>query len=78
VEDIMLPLKRSVAVVGLGMAFLTVGAGAGHVAVAAPAAHPTVVTECNADPGYDSSQDPKPCHYQHPLPDTHWWRHHHY
>jgi len=80
----MLPLKRSVAAAGFGLAFLVVSAGAGHAVVAAPASHSAPVTQCNADPGFDSSRDPVHCHYTHPLPndpnapDTHWWKHPHY
>lgn len=74
----MLPIKCTLGATGLGLTFLMVSAGAGHAAVAAPTSAPTRVIECNADPGIDPSNDPKHCSYQHPLPDTHWWKHKHY
>jgi hypothetical protein len=77
-RTVMLPIKRALTATGLGLTFLMVSAGAGHATVTAPSSAPTRVIECNADPGMDPSNDPKHCSYQHPLPDTHWWRHKHY
>lgn len=74
----MLPIKRTVTAAGLSLAFLVVGAGAGNAAVAAPATGSIPVSQCNADPGIDASNDPVHCQYENPLPSTHWWEHRHH
>jgi hypothetical protein len=74
----MLPLKRTLTATGLGLTFLLAGTGVGHATTASPSSAPTRVTECNADPGIDASNNPKHCTYENPLADTHWWKHKRY
>jgi hypothetical protein len=61
--------NRSVLSACLGVAFVVAGAGASGAAVTSPASSTYVpVTQCNADPGMDASNDPVHCQYEHPLP----------
>jgi hypothetical protein len=66
----MHPLNRSAVAACLGLAFLVLPATASHPAVP--------VTQCNADPGIDASNDPVHCTYQHPVPDRKWRSAHHH
>jgi hypothetical protein len=57
-------LKRSAIAAGLGLVFVVAGAGVGNAAVVHPAPA-AVMSQCNGDPGFDSSNDPIHCHSQH-------------
>jgi hypothetical protein len=79
-EDFMRPMKRFLALSCFGLALLGAGSGSAGAAISS-APEPTGtghLTQCNGDYNYDPSNDPVHCHYAHPLPDRHWWRHHHH
>lgn len=71
-------MKRVLAVSCFGFALVGVSGSAVAATDGAPEPSGNVrLTQCNGDYNYDPSNDPVHCHYAHPLPDRHWWRHHH-
>jgi len=72
--------KRALVVTCAVLTLAGVGVGTAGAATSG-AASPTSSfrpAQCNGDYGYDPSNDPVHCHYANPLPDRHWWRHHHH